>query len=106
MQHGLIEAQEMIGRSGGGEEGNEEWETGRGDGNREGRWQQGGGDGKGGNEEVETWRGNREGDNGKGEMGWGNGKGEVQKVGGEEGARRGILQMDMMECLCGHRPQG
>ena len=30
-------------------------------GDREGRWQQGGRDGKGGNGEVETGRGNREG---------------------------------------------
>ena len=36
--------------------------------------------------------------------GWGGKVGREQRGGGEEGARgRGILQMDMMECLAGHR---
>ena len=59
-------------------------------GDREGRWQQGGGDGKGGNEEVETWRGNREGEIGRGTTGRGDGVGQWEGRGAKgRGRRRG-----------------
>ena len=63
-------------------------------------WRGGDGNGEGltGRERGETGRGQWGGDNGEGAMG------REQRRWGQEGARGGrISQMDMMECLGGHR---
>ena len=85
------------------------------DGNGEGETERGAtGRGRlgGGNEDGETGRGNEEGEMVRGRPGGGTQRGVGQQVGetgrgqrqwGEEGAREGISQMDMMECLGGHR---